>query len=217
MSRLTMASIAALLWVVSTVAALAQNAVPIEAQLSSLLVQEKQILNSVGVKRLSLIAKPYAGPERLKWRRSPKIEYTTAFINSQPRATGGSDLRCLAEALYFEARGETIKGQFAVAEVILNRVDSAEYPNTVCAVINQGTGRKFACQFTYTCDGRPDRITDKSAYERVAKVARISLDGAPRELTRGALFYHTTAVNPSWARKFKRTARYGVHLFYRKS
>ncbi len=138
-------------------------------------------------------------------------------LNARPTATGGAQWQCLAEALYFEARGESLKGQIAVAEVILNRVESKRFPNTVCGVIRQGTGRKYACQFTYTCDGHPEHIREPGAYKRVGKVARMMLDGAPRKLSGGAMFYHTTAVNPRWARKFQRTARLGVHLFYKPS
>ena len=105
----------------------------------------------------------------------------------------------LTEALYFEARGETVKGQFAVAEVILNRVSSPSFPDTICGVINQGTGRKFACQFTYTCDGRAEVIREPKAYEMVGKVAKMVMDGMPRTLTDGATFYHTKAVRPRWA------------------
>ena len=143
-----------------------------------------------------------------------KMPYSRKVIDAMPVATGGAAWSCLTEALYFEARGESVKGQFAVAEVILNRVASQRFPDTVCAVIRQGTGRKYACQFTYTCDGIPERIREPKAYERVGKVARIMLDGAPRSLTNGATFYHTTAVRPRWAKKFRRTAKMGVHLFY---
>ncbi|MGB0426409.1 MAG: cell wall hydrolase, partial [Paracoccaceae bacterium] len=72
--------------------------------------------------------------------------YSKAYLRSLPVAKGGKEWACLTEALYFEARGETVKGQFAVAEVILNRVSSPSFPDTICGVINQGTGRKFACQ-----------------------------------------------------------------------
>jgi spore germination cell wall hydrolase CwlJ-like protein len=82
-------------------------------------------------------------------------------------------------------------------------------------VVNQGTGRKFACQFTYTCDGRPENIEEAASWERMGKVARLMLDGGDRPLTQGATYYHTTAVSPKWSRVFNRTARYGVHLFYR--
>jgi len=99
--------------------------------------------------------------------------------------------------------------------VILNRVDSEEFPDTVCGVVHQGTGRKYACQFTYTCDGHDEVIANPTAFRQVAKVARLTLDGAPRQLTDGATHYHTRAVNPRWARVFPRTATIGVHHFYR--
>ena len=145
-----------------------------------------------------------------------KVAYSRDWIDEQPTATGDEEWRCLSEALYFEARGESVKGQFAVAEVILNRVDSPRYPDTVCAVINQGTGRKYQCQFTYTCDGQKEIIAEPTSFKRVSKVAKLMLEGTPRTLTRGAMFYHTRAVSPRWARKFERTAAIGVHLFYRK-
>ncbi|EEX14976.1 cell wall hydrolase SleB [Citreicella sp. SE45] len=143
------------------------------------------------------------------------FNYDRAWLASQPEASGGAQFQCLAEALYFEARGESLKGQFAVAEVILNRVDSPRFPNSVCGVINQGTGRKYACQFTYTCDGLPEHISEPAAWDRVAKVAKAMLSGAPRALTNGATFYHTHAVRPSWSRKFTKTASIGDHFFYR--
>jgi spore germination cell wall hydrolase CwlJ-like protein len=102
-----------------------------------------------------------------------------------------------------------------VAEVIMNRVASSAYPDTVCGVVNQGTGRKFQCQFTYTCDGLAEVINEKSAYERLKKIAHLMVNGGPRKLTAGATHYHTKAVYPRWARKFPRTATIGVHRFYR--
>jgi len=136
-------------------------------------------------------------------------------LAAMPAASGGRNWTCLAEALYFEARGENLNGLVAVSEVILNRVDDRRYPNSVCGVINQGTGERFRCQFTYTCDGRPETITEKRAYERVGKVARLMVDGAPRLLTSGATHYHTKAVHPKWGRVFARTATIGFHHFYR--
>lgn len=143
------------------------------------------------------------------------IEFTRAWIDDQPLVKGGAEWRCLAEALYFEARGETVKGMFAVAEVILNRVDSARFPDNVCGVVNQGTGKRYQCQFTYTCDGFAETIREPRAFERVAKVADIALGGEVPRLTEGATHYHTTAVNPRWSRTYTRTARIGVHVFYR--
>ena len=143
------------------------------------------------------------------------VTYSRDWLAQQPEQAGGKQWRCLAEALYHEARGESVKGQFAVAEVILNRVDSARFPDTICGVVHQGTGRKFQCQFTYTCDGHSDRINEKRAFERVGKIAHLMVKGAPRQLTGGATHYHTKAVSPNWSRKFPRTATIGVHHFYR--
>lgn len=146
---------------------------------------------------------------------TPAKQMSKTWLDKQPKATGGPEWRCLAEALYFEARGETVKGQFAVAEVIMNRVDSARFPESACGVINQGTGKKYQCQFTYTCDGLKEVIAEPRAWDRVAKVARAVLDGRAPDLTDGATHYHTTAVQPNWARVYTRTAEIGVHIFYR--
>lgn len=187
-----------------------------EAQVSDLLKQEETSLASVSGERVSALTaapvqsiRPVARPAR------KSVSYDRRALAKLPAARGGRDWQCLSEALYFEARGESVKGMFAVAEVILNRVDSASYPNTVCGVVNQGTGRKFACQFTYTCDGKAEHIGNPAAYRTVGKVARKLLDGAPRNLTGGATHYHTTAVNPKWAKRFPRTAKIGSHVFYR--
>ena len=118
------------------------------------------------------------------------------------------DLGCLAEALYFEARGEGAKGQAAVAEVILNRVDSGAFPSTVCGVVNQPS------QFSYTIGGRK-AIGNKSAYMRARQIAEAALAGAPRVLTKGATYFHTPAVRPAWSRRFQRTVQIGRHIFYR--
>ena len=141
--------------------------------------------------------------------------FTRKVFAAMPNPTGGRAWACLTEALYFEARGESLKGMAGVAEVILNRVDDPRYPGDVCSVINQGTGKLFRCQFTYTCDGRPETMGDKAAYVRVGKVARLMLDGAPRQLTGGATHYHTKSVKPRWSRVFPRTTTIGYHHFYR--
>ncbi|MBU3259381.1 MULTISPECIES: cell wall hydrolase [Roseovarius] len=167
--------------------------------------QETRALNQMSQARLaSYMERPEA-----------ELRYSRDWLAGQSLKQGGAQWRCLAEALYFEARGESVKGQFAVAEVIMNRVDSAEFPDSVCGVVKQGTGRKYACQFTYTCDGHPEVISEPRAFEQVGKVAKLMVDGAPRHLTAGATHYHTRAVNPRWARKFPRTASIGVHYFYR--
>ncbi len=185
----------------------------LDAQLAELLGSERAALGAVDPGKISRLAvKPV---RRSFWKRAPSFSYERAYIDALPVARGGKQWECLSEALYFEARGETVRGQFAVAEVILNRVDSASFPDNVCAVVKQGTGRRFQCQFTYTCDGRLEVIGDRKAWRRVGKVARIMLDGKERDLTGGATHYHTRAVRPRWSRKFIRTAVIGAHYFYR--
>ena len=143
----------------------------------------------------------------------PVLDYSATFLAGIPAASGDAQFECLAQALYFEARGESVKGQFAVAEVILNRVDSGLYPRSICGVVKQGS--RYACQFSYVCDGYSEQIRERAAYAQVAKVARLMIDGAPRELTDGATHFRTGAVMPGWARKFTQTAKIGAHYFHR--
>lgn len=153
------------------------------------------------------------------WFKKPEssvARYDDAYLRSLPAVKGDETWHCLAEALYFEARGETAEGLFAVGEVILNRVESKAFPDDVCDVIYQGTGERYQCQFTYSCDGRAEVIGEPAAWKRVGKVADLLLRGiAPRDLTGGATFYHTKSVQPRWARVFTRTASIGYHYFYR--
>lgn len=128
---------------------------------------------------------------------------------------GDDEWRCLTEAIYFEARGETFEGQIAVAEVVLNRVDSPRWPNSICGVVNQGTGERYRCQFSYTCDGLPDTVTDQRAWDRAGHYAAAMMKDGPRILTNGATFYHATYVDPYWAQEFAITANIGTHRFYR--
>ena len=128
---------------------------------------------------------------------------------------GDAEWACLREAIYFEARGEPVEGQVAVAEVVLNRRDGDTYPDTVCAVVRQGTGRIHACQFSYTCDGIPEAVSDPAAWDLAGRIARAMIDGAPRRVTHEATHYHADYVDPYWARAFPRTAEVGRHIFYR--
>jgi len=139
-----------------------------------------------------------------------------ANVERISRGAGGAQWRCLAEAIYFEARGETLAGQFAVAEVILNRVDSARYPTSICGVVKQGAGRSTGCQFSFQCDGKPETITNRRAFARAGKIAHLILEGRPRTLTDNATHFHTTGVRPKWAKKLVRVRQIGDHIFYRR-
>ncbi|WP_313353227.1 cell wall hydrolase [Paracoccus sp. (in: a-proteobacteria)] len=137
-----------------------------------------------------------------------QVAYETKATRSREATAkiNPTDLQCLAEALYFEARGEGVQGQQAVAEVILNRVDHPRFPQTVCGVVNQRG------QFTYNKNAR---IREKGTFARVQKVAMAALAGAPRTLTNGATYFHARGVKPSWSKRFERTIRIGSHTFYR--
>lgn len=196
----------------------------LRSQIGALFGIERDQMREMAPERIETIAATFApAPKRSGFRLFGRKDtgtapdmYSKVWLASQPTPRiENRQVQCLSEALYFEARGESVKGQFAVAEVILNRVDSDRYPDTVCGVVNQGTGRKYACQFTYTCDGLPERITEPGAWEQVQKVARIAIQGAPRSLTQGATHYHTNYVNPRWARQYTKTAQIGIHIFYR--
>ena len=144
---------------------------------------------------------------------SKKFSFSVLDTLPMPKVT--SELRCLAEAIYFEARGEPLNGQYAVGEVIINRSLSQLFPNSICSVISEGSGKRNACQFSYNCDGKLEIITEKDIYNRILKLSRLLLEPSARVLTDGATFFHAKAVNPSWAKKFKKTKEIGQHIFYK--
>jgi spore germination cell wall hydrolase CwlJ-like protein len=124
--------------------------------------------------------------------------------------------KCLAEAIYFEARGEAVRGQMAVAQVVLNRAFSGKYPSTVCGVVYQNKHRRFACQFSFACDRIPDVIREPEMWERAKTIAAEMLDGKLWLPEVGkATHYHAYWVHPSWVRQMTKLQRLGVHTFYR--
>lgn len=124
--------------------------------------------------------------------------------------------KCLANAVYFESRGEPVRGQIAVAQVVMNRVFSPFYPNDVCGVVYQNAHRHNACQFTFACDGIPDVVTEPDAWTRATRIARDTLDGKlwMPEIAK-ATHYHAYWVRPSWIGEMHRLFKLGVHTFYR--
>jgi spore germination cell wall hydrolase CwlJ-like protein len=148
---------------------------------------------------------PAATPARLDFRA----------LDAMPRTSGGAEWQCLAEAVYFESRGEPIEGQVAVAEVVLNRVSDRRFPGTVCGVTRQGAGSGKGCQFSYACDGNSDVMKSALPRSRAEKIATMMLEGRERSVTDGATYFHTRSVRPSWSRRFVRTASIGHHHFYR--
>ena len=124
--------------------------------------------------------------------------------------------RCLANAIYFEARSEPVRGQMAVAQVVMNRAFSGFYPNDVCGVVYQNAHRHLACQFTFACDGKSKAITERGAWARANRIAKQTLDGQiyVPEVAKST-HYHAIYVHPNWVREMKKMVRYGIHNFYR--
>jgi hypothetical protein len=138
------------------------------------------------------------------------------FAAQYDRESRARALRCLTEAIYYEARSETEDGQRAVAQVVLNRVRHPSYPASVCGVVYQGSHRRTGCQFSFTCDGSMARgVSEGAAWERAQRVAQAALGGYVHRPAGLALNYHTTAIRPYWAPSLVRHAVIGAHIFYR--
>jgi hypothetical protein len=124
--------------------------------------------------------------------------------------------RCLANAIYFEARDQPFRGQVAVAQVVMNRVFSPFYPKDICGVIYQNASHHLACQFTFACDGKRKVIDERVAWSRARRIARDTLDGKLYVPAVGtATHYHAVYVHPVWVREMRRVVREGIHTFYR--
>ena len=130
-------------------------------------------------------------------------------------AKSAPEQRCLAQAVYFEARSEPEEGQAAVAQVVLNRAMSGLYPGSVCGVVFQNQQRRNACQFSFACEGHGLRVSEGEPWNRAVRIAREVTAGTTYVSdVGGATHYHATYVRPGWARALKRTEAIGHHVFY---
>lgn len=125
-------------------------------------------------------------------------------------------LNCLTSAIYYEAGNEPDDGQRAVAQVVLNRVRSQLWPNTVCGVVYEGSERSdYKCQFTFSCDGAMARLPAAAQWVRARRVAQDALAGRVYAPVGLATHYHTLAVRPNWSSSLQPVAVIGAHIFYR--
>lgn len=125
------------------------------------------------------------------------------------------DVHCLAQNIYHEARGEPMAGKLAVGHVVLNRMADSRFPRLACSVIKQGgEKRRYRCQFSWWCDGRSDRARNREAWQESMVLAVLIRAGVTKDPTDGALWYHASYVNPSWARAMKLNVKIGKHIFY---
>jgi len=131
-----------------------------------------------------------------------------------------TERNCLAQAIYHEARGESQAGQMAVANVIVNRARSGQYPSSLCGVVYQNANKgRYRCQFTFACDGRDDAPRERRAWARSQELAatiyaQYATGKKLSTLPRTALFYHTTNVRPAWSNTYSEVAQIGSHIFY---
>lgn len=125
------------------------------------------------------------------------------------------EMQCLATAIYFEARGEAYRGQVAVGQVVMNRVKHRLYPSTICGVVFQNQSKRNACQFSFACDGIPERITEPKPWKQAQEIAKGVVDGSLYLSEVGyATHYHATYVYPHWAPRMKKVTKIGLHVFY---
>lgn len=129
--------------------------------------------------------------------------------------TYGTALRCLTQAVYYEAANEPLRGRRAVAQVVLNRMHHPDYPNTVCGVVYQGSERVTGCQFSFTCDGSLLRRPMAAPWAEAQEVARQALAGYVEPSVGTATYYHADYVLPKWAFQLDKIEQVGRHIFYR--
>lgn len=159
---------------------------------------------------------PLTIPERLAYARenAPATTHTGTLMPAM--SVSAQEQRCMAEAIYFEARGEPYRGQVAVAQVVRNRVAHPLYPNTICGVVFQNQSRRNSCQFSFACDGRPERVTEDDAWARAQEISAKMIDGELYLTEVGrATHYHANYVYPHWASRMTRVVRIDHHIFYR--
>jgi|SRR5690554_812692 spore germination cell wall hydrolase CwlJ-like protein len=158
---------------------------------------------------------PALASEQLAYARA-NAPVTGGFSSGKAVAVSDKELWCLSTAIYFEARGESYRGQVAVAQVVLNRVKDHRYPDTICGVVFQNQNRRNSCQFSFACDGIPETITDRKSWEQAEDIASRFTDGQ-LYLTEvaDATHYHATYVRPAWAPRMNKVTQIGLHVFYK--
>lgn len=161
---------------------------------------------------------PVSVPTKLAYARdvAPKTEDLTAPLTQASMDANAREEWCMATAIYFEARGEKYRGQVAVAQVVRNRVKHKAYPNSICGVVFQNQTWRNRCQFSFACDGIPERVNEKTAWATAEEIATKVIRGdiyLPE--VANSTHYHATYVNPHWAARLKRMTKIGTHIFYR--
>jgi spore germination cell wall hydrolase CwlJ-like protein len=179
--------------------AVATHASPVFAQITG------SVTGVTNAAQVDVAATPAPLSEAMRGR--PLSEQVGAYGRVE---TENAEQDCLANAVYFEARGEPIEGQLAVAEVVLNRTRSGRYPTSICGVVTQ------PAQFSFVRHRQiPAANRGSDAWRRAVAIARIAQDRVNHQLEGDVLWYHANYVSPSWGRRLNRTSQIGAHIFYR--
>ncbi len=158
---------------------------------------------------------PLTPSEQLAYARA-NTPATGAYSSGEAVEVSDKELWCLSTAIYFEARGESYRGQVAVAQVVLNRVKDHRYPDTICGVVYQNQHRRNSCQFSFACDGIPESINDATSWAQAQDIARRYTSGELYLTEVGdATHYHATYVRPAWAPRMNKVTQIGLHVFYK--
>lgn len=160
--------------------------------------------------------KPAPSPARMIAAGAPIADLVDFdFSKVEVARLDAEERNCLAEAIYYEARSESRVGRMAVADVVLNRVASPVYPDSICGVVYQGSERRTGCQFSFTCDGSMKVRRNQRQWRDAELLAGAVLAGVRKPVTRNATHYHANYVSPPWAENLSPTATIGTHKFYR--
>jgi len=159
---------------------------------------------------------PASIPATLAYARdnTPATDFSK-LVDRRGKAVSDKELWCMATAIYFEARSESYRGQVAVGQVVMNRLAHRLYPNTICNVVFQNEHMRNACQFSFACDGIPERVNEPKAWAQANEIARGVINGTLFIPEVGkSTHYHATYVYPHWAPRLKRNTKIGMHIFY---
>jgi spore germination cell wall hydrolase CwlJ-like protein len=151
-------------------------------------------------------------------RRDMQLAHMVARLKPALQDEPVGDALCLTQAIYFEARGEPLEGQLAVAQVVLNRYSSPRFPKSICGVVyeHHPGASSYACQFSFSCDSWPDVVWNRNAWADAKAIAFLANSRRLPDVTGGrATHYHTTWVSPNWSDEIDETRTLGNHIFYR--
>lgn len=164
-----------------------------------------EVLEQKAAEKDSLKAAPQA---------TPLSKTEVQAVDPAGKAPMDDAITCLSRTIYWEAKGGAIEDMEAVANVVLNRLGSKDFPDTVCAVVKQGS-EKSPCQFSWWCDGRPDQVEEEDRYTIAKEIARKALNQQLPDRTNGALFFHDRSASVDWSKTYIKTKEIGSFLFYK--